>query len=230
MTVSLLIFWDAAGPAETLPAEDAFVPLIRLVSGLPSLTRAMLFQPLPETPGIARDSQPPALGLQIDFDAIAALEGASSRTGALQELEAALPPVLSNRSATQQAFLRRSYLPTYAGSGGCSYVVHYPGPAQDTGAWLDHYQMGHIPLMCRLPGVHEVEMLTRIDWISGLDLPRASHMQRNRVLFADADALREALASPVRDMMRKDTADYPPYEGGMFHYPMKTLIIQPTLA
>jgi hypothetical protein len=73
-------------------------------------------------------------------------------------------------------------------------------------------------------------MLTRIDWSSGLDMPKASHMQRNRVLFDDAAALREALASPVRERMRKDTADYPPYEGGMFHYPMKTLMIRPALA
>ncbi|MDR7127315.1 EthD family reductase [Pseudotabrizicola sp. 4114] len=225
MNISLQIFWTRAERVETGPECD-LSSLYRLLQRLPGLTRALVHQPLPETAGIPQDGNTPVFGMQIDFDTIEALEAASAKDGALQGLRAALPAGVADARATQQAFLLRSYLPPFRGAEGCSYVVHYPGPAQDTGAWLAHYRSGHIPLMCRLPGIREVEMLTRIDWISALDFPRAAHMQRNRVLFDSPDALRNALASPIRNEMRKDTADYPPYEGGMFHYPMKTNVIR----
>lgn len=207
MSVALLIFWNDR------PQGDPCAPL----AGLPGLQRALLFQPAAPVDGLPQDAGAPALGLQVEFDGIGALEAASADAGALQGLP--------QGAASQQAFLLRRYLPR--ADAGCSYLVHYPGPAEDTGAWLGHYAAAHIPLMTRLPGIREVEMLTRIDWISALPIPRAHHMQRNRVAFDSAVALRDALHSPIRDQMRADVGQYPPYRGGMFHHAMDNKSIYP---
>jgi len=52
-------------------------------------------------------------------------------------------------------------------------------------------------------------------------------MQRNRVMFDSAEALTAALASPARLQLRRDFEKFPPYEGGIFHYPMATEEVRP---
>ena len=58
--------------------------------------------------------------------------------------------------------------------------------------------------MRRLPGIRELEIYTRIDWISALPWPRLEYIQRNKVVFDDAAALAAALQSPIRSAMRAD--------------------------
>ncbi|MEJ2623933.1 MAG: hypothetical protein P8Z80_05150, partial [Pseudolabrys sp.] len=130
--------------------------------------------------------------------------------------------------ATQQAMLHRSIPVTGAETPGqcaCSYVVHYPGPAQDTSAWLEFYLRNHAVLMARFPKVQEVEVLTRIDWIDAMPWQRVDYMQRNRIMFDTADALLEAHRDSLREEMRRDFARFPAFDGGTFHYPMHTTII-----
>ena len=178
------------------------------LAALPGLQRAL----------IHRAAQPdaPALALQLEFDGIAALESACAADSPLQDLPG---------TPRQQAFLLRRYL---GGDAACSYLVHYPGPAQDLNAWLTHYAAHHIPLMTRLPAVRLVEMLTRIDHISALPFPRDNHMQRNRVGFDSPADLAAALASPIRAQMRADVDAYPPYQGGVSHFTMLTEAICPS--
>ncbi len=49
-----------------------------------------------------------------------------------------------------------------------------------------------------------------------------AHMQRNKVVFAHAQALSAALLSPVIHEMRADFHRFPPFSGGNVHYPMST--------
>ena len=76
--------------------------------------------------------------------------------------------------------------------------------------------------MARFPGVRAIEICTRVDWMGGLDLKRARALQRNKVVFDDAQALTAALHSPVRHEMRADFHRFPPYEGPVTHFPMAT--------
>lgn len=208
-----MLVWDGGEAARGLG------PLRTRLAALAGLERALIHRPQPE---MDQDTAPPALAVQIEFTGIEALEAACTADGPLAE---ALPDLPAPR---QQAFLLRRYGVDWPDpDAGCSYLVHYPGPAQDRNAWLRHYADQHIPLMRRLPGIRGVEMLTRIDHLSGLPFARDDHMQRNRVSFDSAQALAAALASPVRGQMRADTAEYPPYTGGIFHFVMRTEQVLP---
>ena len=112
---------------------------------------------------------------------------------------------------------------TPAGSLPCSYLIHYPGEAEDLDLWNDHYIAHHAPIMARFPNIREIEICTRLDWCGSLPWPRVNHMQRNKVVFDDTAALAAALNSPVREEMRADYRQFPPFQGGSRHYPMATL-------
>jgi hypothetical protein len=52
-------------------------------------------------------------------------------------------------------------------------------------------------------------------------------MQRNKVVFDDAEALTAALNSPVRHEMRADFANFPAFTGPVSHFPMATRMVRP---
>jgi hypothetical protein len=81
--------------------------------------------------------------------------------------------------------------------------------------------------MKRFPGIRELEIYTRLDWCGFLPWRRVDYMQRNKVVFDDAASLNAALNSPVRDEMRIDFKQFPPFTGGNTHYPMATLTVTP---
>ena len=108
----------------------------------------------------------------------------------------------------------------------CSYLVHYPGEAEDINAWLMHYVKHHPPLMARFPGVREIEIYSRVDWCGGLPWPREVAMQRNRLMFDTPEALSAGLSSPALVEMRKDRGKFPPFTGGAVHYPLLTQTIR----
>jgi uncharacterized protein (TIGR02118 family) len=201
---------------------DAIAALVRAT---PGLTAARLYTPERAHDPYLHDGAPPPLALQLYLVDIAALEAALGAGGHLQALAALLP------RATHQAMLARDFrVPdpvsrTPAGALPCTYLVHYPGPAEDLNAWLTHYIAHHPPIMARFPGIREIEICTRLDWCDAMKWPRADAMQRNKVVFDSAEALTAALNSPVRHEMRADFAKFPPYRGGNLHYPMATLAL-----
>ena len=206
-------------------------------------TRAALADVLRATPGAGEilihtsasthdpyldDGPPPSLALQVYFDDIAALEAAAAVGGHLQALaDPGLIPGVA--SVTQQAMLARGFpVPDgrFATPGSaCTYLVAYEGHAEDLNAWLDYYIASHPPIMARFPGIRQIEICTRIDWIGHLPFERVAHMQRNKVVFDDQDALTAALNSPVRHEMRADFAHFPPFSGPTSHYPMHTRVV-----
>jgi len=111
---------------------------------------------------------------------------------------------------------------TAKGGFPCSDVIHYPGKAEDLNAWLGFYLESHVPLMKTMPGIRELEIYTRIDWITALPWPKAEHMQRNKVVFDDAAAVAAAFKSPVRAEMRADFLRFPTFTEGNRHNPMAT--------
>jgi hypothetical protein len=217
------------------PLSDADrTRVIEIVRSTPALHKALVYTPATTRDPYLDDGPSPPLALQLYFTDIAALEAALARDGHLQALAApgALPS-LGAATVTQQAMLTRAFpvpdarFRTDAGALPCTYLVHYPGEADDANAWLAYYVAHHPQIMARFPDIREIEIYTRLDWCGFLPWPRVDHLQRNKVVFDSPAALTAALNSPVRHEMRADFNRFPPYRGGNLHYPMATLTVMP---
>ena len=197
----------------------------------PRLSRAHLYTPEVASDPFLDDGAPPPLALQLYFPTLPALEAAAARDGHLQVLaDAAEFPGFARAPATQQAMLAREFsVPDAAvrGSPHCTYLVAYEGPAEDLNAWLGFYLAHHPAIMATMPGIRELEICTRVDWVGFLPWPRAEHMQRNKTAFDSAAALTAALNSPVRRAMRADYNSFPPFAGKTTHFAMSTLVVRP---
>ena len=235
---SLFLTWSAAsGRADGTAERAAPSDLERLgafVAATPDLADALVYTPVEASLDhpYAADGSGPPLVVELRFDRIEAMEAAAAPAGHLHGLaDPALLPGLAGAGIAQQAMLRRRFPvddPTPAADGPpCSYLVHYPGPAEDTNAWLAHYLAHHPAIMREFPGIRSIEICTRIDWTGLLPFRREHHMQRNTVRFDGPAALAAALASPVMPRMRADFAQLPPFSGGNCHYPMTTRTIVP---
>ncbi|TAL75591.1 MAG: ethyl tert-butyl ether degradation protein EthD [Burkholderiaceae bacterium] len=169
--------------------------------------------------------------LQFYFDDLFSLEAASAHQGKLGKLtdqfEALLEPVAFK---DQQVMTVRHYpiagQPDHAATTPlCTYLVAYYSPGKSHDVWLSEYISKHVPLMRELPAIREVEIYTKVDWLSELALPRADAIQRNKVVFDDAQALQVALDSPVRAQMRADYLALPQMGLTNTHVPMRTDLV-----
>ena len=209
-----------------------------IVKTTPQLRRGLIFTP-EATVGryYPYDGAPPHLALELYFERIDHLEDALARDGHLQELAAPETlPSLAGADATQQAMIARPFpvpdakFRTGPGEAPCSYLVHYPGQAEDLNVWIDYYLRHHPQIMAYFPDIREIEISTRVDWCGFLPWPRVDYMQRNKLVFDSAAALIKALESPVRAQMRADYHKFPPFTGDNVHYPFATLEIKPDRA
>jgi len=228
----MTITWFAIFRADAAVSSADHARVLDIVRTTPGLVQGRVFTPESAHDPYLNDGPPPPLALQLYFDDIATLEAALAPDGHLQAL--ARPdtlPSLARAQVVQQAMLARGYpvpddrIRTPSGSPHCTYLVAYPGPAEDLNAWLWHYIRHHPGLMAKMPGVRQIEICTRIDWCGFLPWPRADAMQRNKVVFDSAAALNAALASPVRQEMRADFDTFPPFAGGNVHFPMATIAV-----
>lgn len=224
--ISFFLSFD--GP-QTRIGEAELWRFANLLGSLPRLEKALLFTPERARDPYLDDGPPPLLAAQLYFAEIAALEAALGRDGALQALaDPGAFPSLGGAQVSQQAMLASVFPvpdPTPrmpAGALPCTYLVAYEGAAQDPELWLAYYLEHHPPLMARLPGVREIEIYTRLDWGGALPFRRVRHLQRNKVVFDDRDALEAALNSPARRAMRADFAKFPPFDGKVTHYALAT--------
>lgn len=212
-----LSFWsdtplgDLAGLDNTLAAT-------------PKLAKALVHRRTEADDPYLKDEKPPQLVLQLYFAALPDLETAGSY---LRALTSDAFPTLAKAEVTQQAMTARAFAVPEPGTAGCTYLVAYEGEATDLNAWLRHYLESHIPHMARFPGIRELEVYTRLDWVSTLPWRRVNFMQRNKVAFDSAEALTAALHSPVRHEMRADFKTFPPFTGPVTHFAMITRVVHP---
>lgn len=158
------------------------------------------------------DGAPPALVVQLYF----------AELGQLEERLPLLEKTLGG-DAVCEAMAVRVFPVPQPGFGRCTYLVAYAGPAEDPGAWHEHYVARHAPLMAELPGLRELEIYGPVEWRKGGGPWKpVRSLQRNKVAFDSPLALEAALASPVRAKMRADFATFPPYRGQVTHSPMVT--------
>lgn len=234
MSIALFVmFQDHAQPGLRLTAREKEA-VLDIVRRTPHLARGLVFTP-EDVGGLYFDDGPsPQLALELYFDDVADLERAAAPDGHLQALAApATLPSLAGAAVVQQPMLARSFpvpdprFRTPAGEAHCSYLVHYPGEAEDFNAWLYYYVTHHPQVMARFPGIRQIEICSRIDACSFLPWPRVDHMQRNKVVFDSGAALAAAMKSPVMQEMRADFHKFPPFTGNNIHYPMATLEVVP---
>ncbi|SAK82161.1 EthD protein [Caballeronia temeraria] len=206
-------------------SQQQSLPDIAPLQGTDGLRSLVVHEPIAQRvdPRIAPAGDAPSCVLQLYFDELAALEAAAGPGGPIHR---ALREPLTAGRFMQQVMAVRALLPpgppAQARVQRCTYLVAYEGPAEDFNTWLAHYMQHHAPLMSTLPALREMEIYTRIDCTSGLPCARVDAMQRNKVVFDDASALADALASPVRESMRRDFHDLPPYRGLTPHFAMRS--------
>ena len=219
---------DRANPATRISAVE-HVRLDAVLHDVPGLARALIHTPAHAHDPLLDDGAPPQLAVQLYFDRLLDLEAAAGSAGPLQAFAAAdVLPTLTGAAVEHQAMAVRAFgVPAPApaaveGNVWCTYLVAYEGPAEDLHAWLDDYLAHHTPLMARLPGIRELEIYTRVDWVTHLPWARAACMQRNKVAFDSPAALTAALASPLRHEMRAHFRALPAFSGAVTHFPMST--------
>ncbi|MBR0751282.1 hypothetical protein JQ604_03725 [Bradyrhizobium jicamae] len=185
-------------------------------------------------PYYADISDSPRLVLHLEFGEILALERCLKLDGHLAPLARGdLLPELTDAVVSHQAFLGRQYpVPDArldaANGRPLTYLVEYPGTAADQNAWHAFYVSHHPQIMAKFPGIRRIEIFTPAVVISELPLVARTAMQRNITVFDSADAMNAAMLSPVRDEMRRDFMNFPPFEGGNTHYPFHTLTVVPS--
>jgi hypothetical protein len=216
------------------PATDETAKLDRLLSSAPKLRKALVHTPASASDPYVKDEASPSLVLQLYFAELPALEAAVSRNGTLGALAShAEFPVLADAEIAQQAMLVRTFavpdpaFKTSPGAPHCTYLVSYEGEAEDANAWHAHYLESHIAHMAAFPDIRELEVYTRLDWVSLQPWRRMNFMQRNKVVFDSAAALERALHSPVRHAMRADFNAFPKFSGPNRHYAMATRALAP---
>ena len=208
-----------------------------VVQALPGLQDGLAFTPMAaagEQP-FAGDGRGPPLVLQLDFATAQDLEAALTGAGSLAHIvrAGALPSLANAAVACQRMIGRRFATPDPAfrlalGGLPCTFLVDYPGTADNLEAWLDHYDAHHPPIMTRFPDIREVATYRPAPEMDN-DLPcaRGTSMQRNKVVFDSSDALVAALASPVMAEMRVDSSAFPPCSQRATHFVMATRWLHP---
>jgi len=234
VTIAYFVTFQDPQKQDVRISEGDLARVVEVVRTTPRLRKGLVFTPDQARDPYAKEPPSPPLVLELYFADIADLEAAISAGGHLQALARRESlPSLANADVSQQAMIARSFpvpdpvFRTPSGGRPCTYLVHYPGWADDLNSWLTHYIDSHTRVMARFPGIREVEVCTRLDWCSGVPWPRVHYMQRNKVVFDSAAALTAALNSPVRQEMRADFAQLPAFSEGARHYPMATLILTP---
>lgn len=225
-------FLTAANPSDpTLRLDSGQISqLANTVRMTPGLVRAELYTPA-EVQTYHRDGSGPMLALRLEFATLPELESQVCRGGFLyREFGESTLLAQPGMRVNHQAMLTRNF--RRLNTEGleielCSYLVHYPGAAENLNDWLGYYLRHHPQIMREYPSVRQINVFTRVDWYDDMPWERVDYMQRNMLSFPSAEALLAALGSPVRDKMRADSASFPAFSGGAMHYPMLTRIITP---
>ncbi len=219
------------GFVDNVPIDER-AKLDLLLRATPRLTRAQVHTPSSASHPYIEEGPPPALVLQLYFPDLFALEATLSRNGHLHALNSRTEfPILASAKIAEQAMLVRPFAVPEPSpkceEPSCTYLVSYEGEADDLNAWHAHYLESHTHRVSMLPGLRELEVYTRLDWVSALPWVRLNYMQRNNVAFDSAEAFEAALRSPVRQAIRADFKGFPPFTGPNRHHAMATHSIRP---
>ena len=217
-------------------SKEKVTQVREIVRATPGLTRGLFYLPTTANDYYTDDGPSPRLALQLYYNDLEVLEKTISEKGYLQRLnDLTLWTGLDGLRITHQVMYARDYSLSKADEHSetdeplCSYLVHYPGKAEDLNAWINYYLDNHPQILRTFPGCREMEVYTRIGWRDALGWEAVNYMQRNRLIFDNAEVLEAALNSPFRHKSRADFEKFPAFTGSNIHFPMLTedLNLQP---
>jgi hypothetical protein len=239
MEICFFLQWHPIQPQAAVSELDAtgrhrLLETIREWGADPGgLKRVAIQTPTDASDRYLNDRNGPVLTLQCYFDELGELESALLPQGAFERLLSA--QALERLGAdpgievTQQAMVVRTFdldggSPHFEGTR-CTYQVTYTSEQANIDVWLADYLAHHVPLLKMQPGLLEMEVYTRLDWVTSLPCGRGTAVQRNKAVFANPAALSAALHSPVRDALHRHSQNAPPLHGGSTHFPMASEVV-----
>jgi hypothetical protein len=230
MTICLFLSFRSAARPSTVESSK----LDALLCATPKLIKGLIHSAASASDPYVKDGPAPSIVLQLYFAELPDLENTLSPRGHLAALASSAEfPTLAHAGIAHQAMFVRPFAvpdPAFRTPGGephCTYLVSYEGEAEDLNAWHAHYFESHTHHMAEFPGIRELEIYTRMDWVSLQPWTRQNFMQRNKVVFDSTDALQSALHSPVRHAMRDDFKRFPKFTGPNNHFAMATHLVHP---
>jgi uncharacterized protein (TIGR02118 family) len=230
MAISWFCFFHHDDRERSLSAAE-HQALVAMLRGCPNLIEGYIHTCSSGSLPKSAESVRPTLALELEFATVVDCEiNLRDNAYLLRLADPYFLPSLSGAEASQQGMLGRHFPVANPGDPNaegsmCTFLVHYPGPAEDEQAWHHNYLESHAWIMRKFPRIRAAAVYTPAVIVSRLPFRIATAMQRNKVVFDSAAALSEALASPVREEMRADMAKFPPYAGGSGHVPMDTVVV-----
>ncbi|AHG65230.1 hypothetical protein [Advenella mimigardefordensis] len=222
-----ILTFRSADAASRISADDE-QSLRSFILDSPGLLRAHFHTPSAAKDYYTDDGHSPVFVVEAYYQELQQLETNLAEDGYLQGLnDLGQWPSLQACECEHQVMMSRPFPVLEAredllDSQQCSYLVHYPGEAEDFFSWLNYYLSHHPQIMKFFPGIRAIEIYTRVDWIDALSWQRANYMQRNKLVFDSPDVLTAALNSPVRHDMRADFEKFPAFTGENRHFAMLT--------
>ena len=98
-----------------------------------------------------------------------------------------------------------------------SYFVRYEGHAADPEAFLARYREHHVPLLERFPGIRRIVLYTPAAWRDPFPVQPDRFSLLVQMEFDSLADLEAAVGSEARAAARRDFAQFPPFEGVVFH-------------
>ena len=227
-----IITYRSANPQARISSQD-YQAIEALILTTPNLLYANFHTPESAKDYYTDDGHSPMLVIESYYDDLLVLEQNLAEDGHLQKLASTKWPSLQQAQIEHQVMLSRRYPvlngdTTYVATElSCSYLVHYPGYAEDFQQWLNYYLSHHPQIMKHFPNIRAIEIYTRVDWVDALPWTRAYYMQRNKQVFDSSNDLTAALNSSVRHDMRADYEKFPPFFGENRHFAVATYSLFP---
>lgn len=230
--LSWFCVWQADA---VLPVDAGELEALRaLLQACPGLDAGHILEPAhahdPYYPSVQGS---PSLIVQLEFSDLGLLERHLDMQGHLAPLASpSFMRSLAGARPSQQAMLTRRYPVPDArirtqDERCLSYWVEYAGPATDPNAWHLHYNRHHPMLLAAFPAIRAIEIYTPAVVACGLPLPERPCLQRNKTVFDDIASMNAAMLSPVRDAVRADFHQLPPFQGAALHFPFSTVTCRP---
>ncbi len=98
-----------------------------------------------------------------------------------------------------------------------SYFVRYEGVAENRDEFLRYYWERHAPILARFPGILHIILHTPVDWHDKFPVTRDRFMLLAQMIFDSHESLDRALQSEARSDARADFANFPRFEGAVYH-------------
>ena len=226
MAVSLFLHYSGDTDDSDALLEAFTAGLGRALSAIDGATSVELYTPRDISDPMLDDGTGPALVAQVRFTTVIAAKAALRG----QELSSALLDF--HGRLTRDWWVRYEVVlgEPVAAAGEADpgttavpvcYLVRYERPAENEAHFIEHYCKHHPPIMAELPAIRRCEIYTPLGWTDSLPLERADHMLICDTSFETADALNAALRSEVRDRLREDYRNLPPFDGLCTHFGMR---------